>query len=192
MNATLGFSRQLARHGERYNHGGGNEMTIEVWLSGPVEGIDPLLQPVAHALLQVRNDTEALCSELDEVILWKREGNAAPIGFHLSHIAGATDRLFTYARGGELNEEQIAAMKAEKTVEERKPQKQQLLDSLRETFDRALAQLRNTGRDDLVNAREVGRAKLPSTVLGLLFHAAEHAQRHSGQIATTARFLSAK
>ena len=35
----------------------------------------------------------------------------------------------------------------------------------------------------------MGRSALPSTVLGLLFHAAEHAQRHSGQIATTLKLI---
>ena len=37
----------------------------------------------------------------------------------------------------------------------------------------------------------VGRAGLPSTVRGLLFHAAEHAQRHAGQIVTTAKIVRA-
>jgi uncharacterized damage-inducible protein DinB len=31
---------------------------------------------------------------------------------------------------------------------------------------------------------------LPSTVLGLLFHAAEHTTRHAGQIATLVRVVS--
>ncbi len=35
----------------------------------------------------------------------------------------------------------------------------------------------------------MGRGRLPSTVLGLLVHAAEHASRHAGQITTTARFV---
>jgi uncharacterized damage-inducible protein DinB len=35
----------------------------------------------------------------------------------------------------------------------------------------------------------VGRAKLPSTVLGLLFHAAEHTQRHVGQLLVTAKVV---
>jgi hypothetical protein len=37
--------------------------------------------------------------------------------------------------------------------------------------------------------RQVGRAQLPSTVLGLLFHAAEHAQRHVGQLVTTSKVI---
>jgi hypothetical protein len=37
----------------------------------------------------------------------------------------------------------------------------------------------------------VGRGRLPSTVIGLLFHAAEHTQRHAGQVVTTARIVLA-
>jgi uncharacterized damage-inducible protein DinB len=163
---------------------------VEIWLSGPVEGIDPLLQPVAHALLQARHDVEELGKTLEEHLLWERPGGAAPIGFHLSHMAGATDRLFTYARGKMLTEQQIETMKAEKTVTDRRPPKQQLLSRFRESIDAALDQLRNTGPDELQHPREVGKAKLPSSVIGLLFHAAEHAQRHCGQMTTTARFLA--
>ena len=39
-------------------------------------------------------------------------------------------------------------------------------------------------------ARSVGRAQLPTTVIGLLFHAAEHTQRHAGQAVTTARVVA--
>jgi hypothetical protein len=35
----------------------------------------------------------------------------------------------------------------------------------------------------------VGRAKLPATTLGLLFHAAEHTQRHVGQLMTTLKVV---
>jgi uncharacterized damage-inducible protein DinB len=43
----------------------------------------------------------------------------------------------------------------------------------------------------LLDFRGVGRAQLPSNVLGLLFHAAEHASRHTGQVVTTAKMLKA-
>jgi hypothetical protein len=32
----------------------------DVWLRGPIEGITPLLQPVAHALLQTQEDVHAI------------------------------------------------------------------------------------------------------------------------------------
>jgi uncharacterized damage-inducible protein DinB len=57
--------------------------------------------------------------------------------------------------------------------------------------DRALAQLAATDPATLGDARAVGRDQLPSTVLGLLFHAAEHASRHTGQIVTTSKMVRA-
>jgi uncharacterized damage-inducible protein DinB len=125
-------------------------------------------------------------------LLWRDPGGIARIGFHLNHLAGSTDRLFTYARGEELNDQQTAAMKEEKTIHDRKPSCQQLLDRLRTTFEAAFSQLRNTNPADFESPREVGRAKMPSTVIGLLFHAAEHAQRHLGQVTTTVRLLQGK
>jgi hypothetical protein len=56
-------------------------------------------------------------------------------------------------------------------------------------IDEALNQLRRTPVESLGAAREVGRAKLPSTVLGLLFHAAEHTSRHVGQLITTLKIV---
>jgi hypothetical protein len=55
--------------------------------------------------------------------------------------------------------------------------------------DRALEIIRATDPAMLTDAREVGRAKLPSTVHGLLFHIAEHTQRHVGQLITTAKVV---
>ena len=54
---------------------------------------------------------------------------------------------------------------------------------------RALDQLRSTSAEDLLAPRKVGRAGLPSTTLGLIFHAAEHCTRHAGQATSTARIL---
>ena len=65
----------------------------------------------------------------------------------------------------------------------------ELLAALEATVERALDQLRETREDALTQPRGVGRAQLPSTVIGLLFHAAEHTQRHAGQIATTVKML---
>ena len=53
----------------------------------------------------------------------------------------------------------------------------------------ALGQLRATPVSDLALPRTVGRKQLPTTVLGLLFHGAEHCTRHAGQIITTARIV---
>lgn len=162
---------------------------VDVWLRGPVEGIDPQLQPVAHTLMQVLEDMEELLAGMDSALLWKAPETAASIGFHLRHLTGATERLFTYARGEQLSRTQIDTMKSESHTTEALPSGAQLTAILRNVVDAAVAQLRKTPASMLGDRREVGRAKLPSTVLGLLFHAAEHAQRHAGQITTTAMIL---
>jgi uncharacterized damage-inducible protein DinB len=160
----------------------------EVWLRGPVEGIPPLLQPVAHALLQCREELEAHLSGLAPEHIWVRPGGAASIGYHARHAAGSLDRLFTYARGAQLSDAQRAVLAREK-----EPDPGLAAEDLLATFgaavESALDQLRTTDERTLTEARFVGRAQLPSTVIGLLFHAAEHTQRHAGQIATTVRML---
>jgi uncharacterized damage-inducible protein DinB len=161
----------------------------DVWLRGPVEGVAAELQPVAHALLQAVEDAERLCGDLTPEELWREVEGAASIGYHLKHIAGATDRLFTYARGEELSEAQKAVVSVEKEKGENPPHAGELIARVRRAVETALGQLRSTPAGSVCDLREVGRAKLPSSVIGLLFHAAEHAQRHCGQIATTRKFL---
>ena len=161
----------------------------EVWLRGPVQGVSPRLQPAAHALLQTVEDVEGAVNGLTADQLWTTPGGAASVGFHLLHLAGATDRLLTYARGEPLSDLQRAQLQ-----KERNPPRADiasLLADLRKAVDGALDQLRNTPDAALEEGRAIGRAALPTTVLGLLFHTAEHAQRHAGQIVTTAKILRA-
>jgi hypothetical protein len=56
--------------------------------------------------------------------------------------------------------------------------------------DRALAQLRATDPTTVFDERRIGRAGLPSTVIGCLFHGAEHTSRHAGQFITTVKLAS--
>ena len=72
----------------------------------------PLLMPVVHALMQVREDIERLVARVPAEHVWLRPGIAASIGFHIRHTGGALDRLFTYARGESLTDAQKAAMRA--------------------------------------------------------------------------------
>jgi uncharacterized damage-inducible protein DinB len=163
----------------------------EPWLRGPVPGVPPLLQPVAHALQQAVEDIRRAVLPLDAGALWTRPGGAASVGFHVRHAAGALDRLFTYARGDMLSKEQLAALKAETAAEEQGAATGgELVAAFEAQVERALSQLRETSEDRLTDPREVGRAKLPSTVIGLLFHGAEHTQRHVGQTIATAKVVS--
>src|SRR5580692_4601480 len=84
----------------------------EVWLRGPLPDYPDELQPVAHSLLQVREEIAAMAA-LPPEHLWARPGGAASIGFHLRHLAGSLDRLQTYARGDSLKPAQRAALSAE-------------------------------------------------------------------------------
>jgi hypothetical protein len=161
----------------------------EPWLRGPIEGVPAILQPAAHALVQAREDIATYAPQITTDRLWAPSG-AATAGFHALHLAGALDRLFTYARGEALSEAQKQAARGESTP---RPDLDAaglvaLVDS---AVERAIAQLRATPEGRVFDARAVGRAGLPSTVLGLLFHGAEHSTRHSGQFITTVKILSA-
>ncbi|GAC1376135.1 MAG: hypothetical protein NVSMB30_21140 [Hymenobacter sp.] len=67
----------------------------------------------------------------------------------------------------------------------------QLLQRFSAQVEAALAQLRATAEARLTEPRGVGRAQVPSTVIGLLVHAAEHTTRHLGQLLVTAQVVCA-
>lgn len=144
--------------------------------------------PAAHALLQTMEDVQAAAADFAVDELWKRPGVAAPIGFHLKHLAASTDRLLTYARGERLSEAQRAALADEHAPGTPPADAATLLAALRVTIDAAIDQLRRTPPATFGEPRQVGR-RASSTVLGILVHAAEHSQRHAGQIVTTAKIL---
>jgi uncharacterized damage-inducible protein DinB len=160
--------------------------STEVWQRGPLPGFDPYLMPVAHSFLQVKEDLDRLAAHVSSTRVWERPGRAASIGFHLRHIGGSTDRLLTYARGEALSAEQLHAVREEGAGGTALAV---IVADVHAALDRALEQIRDTPRETLLAARLVGRARLPSTTLGLLVHAAEHATRHMGQAATTALIL---
>ena len=159
----------------------------EVWLRGPVSGIPAELLPAAHAFLQTMEDVERVAGDLSLDQLWQTPGGAASVGFHILHLSGSTDRLLTYARGERLSADQKAALSAEDSPP-RLPASE-LIAQLRSTIDAALARLREVPVATLYESRTVGRAALPTTIIGLLFHAAEHSQRHAGQVVTTAKIV---
>lgn len=163
----------------------------DAWLRGPLPGILAELQPVGHALIGALEDVDRATTDLSASTLWLQVGGAAPVGFHLLHLAGSTDRLFTYARGDALTEGQRSALASERTLGDPRATLAALRASWAETVEMALRQLAATPKTLLDEPRQVGRARLPSTVRGLLFHAAEHAQRHSGQVVTTAKIARA-
>ena len=161
----------------------------EVWLRGSIDGFDATLMPIVHSLLQVREDFERLARTVPAQHVWLRPGGAASIGFHVQHTGGALDRLFTYARGEALTEAQRTALAAEGEPGHPPASLESVVASVNRTIERAMDQLRSTAPGTLRQTRRVGRAGMPSTVLGLLAHAAEHSTRHAGQAITTALIL---
>ena len=169
-----------------------NDHKLEVWLRGPLPDVPALLQPVAHALLQALEEISPLQDEFPSDLLWERPANVASVGFHLQHLTGVLDRLFTYAREESLNEIQLEYLKNEKTEPFPGCSYADLLKNFEAQIQKAISQLKQIDELTLKEIRLVGRAQVPSTHLGLLFHAAEHTQRHVGQLLVTAKILMAE
>jgi hypothetical protein len=147
--------------------------------------------PAAHCLLQCREEIAAVAGSLTRDELWARPAGIASCGFHLRHIVGSLDRLLTYARGEQLERAQLAALRAEGEPGDPPAEATTLVAGAESAIDAAVAVLRGTRLDDVFAPRIVGRAALPSTVFGLLFHCAEHTHRHTGQLVTTAKLVRA-
>ena len=164
------------------------QTNMEVWLRGPVPDVIPLLQPVAHALLQAQEEIHVYMEGIDEMLMWQRPAGVASIAFHLQHICGFLDRLFTYAEGQQLSKQQLGYLSKE-GVEDGTLTVRGLCESLDTEMQRCLTRLKNFQAATLEEPRFVGRKMIPSTVIGLLVHAAEHTQRHTGQLLVTSRIL---
>ena len=160
----------------------------EVWQRGPIDGVPAPFQPIAHILLQVDESVRELVDGMTDDQWNARPANVASAAFHVRHIAGVIDRLFTYARGEMLSDEQFAALRTE-SAPVHGDDVHQALDAVTSRVRSALEQLRATDPATLGDFRPVGRSRLPSTVIGCLVHGAEHAMRHVGQLSVTARVV---
>ena len=160
----------------------------EWWQRGPIEGVPAVLQPVAHILLQVRESVGEMVPGLSEEEWNRRPADVASAAFHVRHMAVVIDRLFTYARGQALSPEQLAAIKLE-GAPLAVADVPAVLDALSKRVDAAIAELKTVDVATLGDFRGVGRAQLPSTVIGCLVHGAEHAMRHVGQLSVTIRIV---
>jgi uncharacterized damage-inducible protein DinB len=163
-------------------------VNTEWWQRGSVEGVPAVLQPVAHILLQVRESVGEIVEPLTEQEWNARPAGVASAAFHVRHMTGVIDRLFTYARGNTLSAEQFTAMQGE-GAELHAAEVPTILEALARRVDAAVEELRSIDVTTLGDFRPVGRAKLPSTVIGCLVHGAEHAMRHVGQLSVTARIV---
>ena len=156
----------------------------EPWLRGPIAGVHPLVAPVLYAFQQAREDLARHTEGLTAAQIWARPHGFGPVGFHLRHIAGSVERLMTYVQGRQLDERQMAALRAEM---EPGAAREELLAAVDDALAAAEAAIRVIDPATLAEPRAVGRRQLPTTVIGLLTHIAEHTQRHVGQAISAAK-----
>ena len=160
----------------------------EHWLRGPISEIPALLQPVAHALLQSLDEVQQYTAEFPIELIDTKPAGRASVAFHLKHLTGVLDRMLTYAKGEQLSTEQFDYLRHEEASAGN-----QSLDYFVKNFEvkvnETITYLKTVDTATLAHKRTVGRKQLPSTVIGLLFHAAEHSQRHVGQLLVTVSIL---
>jgi len=163
----------------------------EYWLRGPIAGVPALLQPAAHALLQSVSEIKKYTAEFPQHLINEKPAGRASVAFHLKHLTGVLDRMLSYAKEKPLTQEQFDYLKNEQKALKNE-QIRPLIDAFEVKVNEALLYFETIEPSTLTEERFVGRKKLPSTLIGLLFHAAEHSQRHVGQLLVTVSVLRAQ
>jgi uncharacterized damage-inducible protein DinB len=161
-------------------------MPTEPWLREIDLGIHPALAQPVFALDQVLEDLEQHTAGLTDAQVWDSPLGLPPLGFHLRHIAGSTERLFTYLRGDQLTDSQLAQLKEEKTPG---PTRVELLSEINAAIRDAQAAIRALDPEKLGEPRFIGRKRIRTNVVALAIHIGEHAQRHTGQAITTCHII---
>jgi hypothetical protein len=150
--------------------------------------VPAVLRAILHAFDLAQEDVHKWTYELTEADFHASPAGLAPLSFHLRHIPGSLDRLLTYAEGAQLSAGQIAAMRAESSPG---PSRDELFAIFDEGLASAARRVRTFDGANLEAPRAIGRKQLPASLGGILIHLADHTQRHTGQIVTTARLLKA-
>jgi hypothetical protein len=148
-------------------------------------GVHPLVMPVFFSFQQVREDLQKHTAGLSDEQAWTPIAGSS-LGFQLKHIAGSVGRITTYLAGRQLVASQVAFLEQESQPE---GTLSLLLEWVGQSLDQSEAELRTIDAASLYAVRTVGRRALPSTVVGLVVHLAEHTQRHLGQAITITKLL---
>lgn len=155
-------------------------------MRGPIPGVHPLVVPVLYSFRQAQEDLAKHLDGLTREQIWATPYGFGSVGFHVRHIAGSTGRLMTYLEQGSLSEGQLEALTAEDSPDG--PGREELIALVDRAFREAELAIRSIDTAKLSEPRAVGRQKLPTTVIGLLVHIAEHTQRHVGQAISAAKW----
>jgi uncharacterized damage-inducible protein DinB len=162
---------------------------VEPWLRGTLTEEDAVRRGVLHALEQAREDVARWCSDFTYEQLEARPFGLPSVASQMRHIARSLDRLLTYAEGRQLSNAQLDALAAEM---EMTGSREMIFGEFERGLDSATERIKAMPEESYDKARWVGRGALPSSVGGLLVHCADHAQRHVGQIVTTAKVVVAR
>jgi uncharacterized damage-inducible protein DinB len=161
---------------------------IEPWLRGTHADAPAVSRAVLHALDLALDDIAKWTGGLTDAEVHAQPLGLPSVAFHLRHIARSTDRILTYAEGNQLTSEQLAALKAEQSGEEALAA---LIAEVEVSFSNAADRIRVLATANFDTFRGVGRKQVPTTIGGALIHVADHTQRHTGQVVTTAKVLKA-
>lgn len=174
-------------------------MDVEPWLRGTLTEVEPVRRAVLHALELAAEDVERWVSVLSDTEMFARPAGLPSVGFQLRHMARSLDRLMTYAESGLLSRSQLpvgqspvlseAQMVALATEMDESGTAAEVLEEFRVGLRRAMERVMAIAPESFAELRGVGRKMLPTTVVGLLIHCAEHTQRHVGQMVTTAKIV---
>jgi len=163
----------------------------EPWLRGTHADVPAAARAVLHALDLALDDLTKWTAGLSDAEIHASPLGLTPIAFHLRHIAGSTDRILTYAEGGQLSAEQLTTLKAEQGSEANQESLAVLLAGVEAAVSNAAERIRVLATANLETPRFVGRKQLPTSIGGAMIHVADHTQRHVGQVVTTAKVLKA-
>jgi uncharacterized damage-inducible protein DinB len=161
---------------------------VEPWLRGTHADIPAVGRAILHALDLALDDIAKWTQGLTDLEIHAQPLGLPAISFHLKHIARSTDRLITYAEGGQISADQLALLKSEKSGCETLAE---LIAEVEAAFTNAADRVRVLATADFNTFRGVGRKQLPTSIGGALVHVADHTQRHVGQIVTTAKVIKA-
>ncbi|HEV2471506.1 MAG TPA: DinB family protein [Chthonomonadales bacterium] len=161
---------------------------IEPWLRGTHAEVPAVGRAVLHAFDLALEDITKWTQGLSDLEVHAQPLGLPAISFHLKHLARSTDRLLTYAEGGQISAAQLALLKAEQSGCETLAE---LLAELETAFSNAADRVGVLATADFNTFRGVGRKQLPTSIGGALVHVADHTQRHVGQVVTTAKVIKA-
>ena len=160
----------------------------EPWLRGTLTEMDAVRRAVLHALELTQEDVERWSADLSDIELEAQPLGLPSVGRQMRHIVRSLDRLLTYAEGRQLSLQQLTALKTEADASS---SREALFTEFEAGLSSAMARVRELQPESYGQARSVGRKMLPTTLGGLLVHCADHTQRHTGQLVTTAKVIVA-